>query len=142
MSSVISMKKIFLVSAALLICLLALTPASAAIAKPAELRVDYGNFTLTNEIRGSGVSRYGYCATMEKDSGSSYRGDVKCELQNNAGATLGYSVVYGTYSGSGAYTYVYNNPGDTSARFVLFSTHTMWVNGVNTEMYYMTENGG
>ena len=90
---------------------------------------------------GSGAGRTGTCETLVTPPHPSRRGDVKCEMRNNAGVALSYNSALGAYGGWGSRVGTWNSSGDTG-RLVLFSTHSMWINGTENLEFRMTESNG
>jgi hypothetical protein len=82
----------------------------------------HSNFTVSLGL----TSTYGWGRTGVKSPGPSYRPQVNCELQNNAGATISTAADWGYYGASQAYAYCSNKTGEWPTR--LWTTHNQWVN--------------
>ena len=90
----------------------------------------HSNFTVSLGL----TSTYGWGRTGVKSPGPSYRPQVKCELQNNAGATISTAADWGYYGTSQAYAYCSNKTGASPTR--LWLTHNHCVNGSCEAFYY------
>lgn len=89
----------------------------------------HSNFTVSLGL----TSTYGWGRTGVKSPGPSYRPQVKCELQNNAGATISTNANWGSYGATSAYTSCPNTTGESPTR--LWTTHMQWVNATEYLWY-------
>lgn len=90
----------------------------------------HSNFTVSLGL----TSTYGWGRTGVKSPGPSYRPQVKCELQNNAGATISTAADWSYYGATQAYAYCANTTGESPTR--LWTTHNHCVNGNCVPYYY------
>jgi hypothetical protein len=129
------MKKFFIANVILVFCISMLVPT---LKVNADLPTAY--FSITNYIGGSGSGRYGYCKTQVVNPGATYRPQVKCELQDNAGTRINYQEDYSYFGASSASKTVLNSTGDTG-HITFWTTHIGWINATQYVEYRVVANG-